>query len=395
MFLDKTFNKVKGYIKINVFGFFVERFLNLALKENISLWNIKKSDDATVIAYANIYDYKRLVAIAKKTGCKINIEEKIGVPFFILKHKKRKTFAVFFILIAFAIYFYGLHIWKIDIIGDFDFDIENIREELYAENVKVGALKKSLDIDDIKNDIYMRRHDIAWIGISFEGTTAIVEVVEANLKNENELDNIPCNIVSTKSGMVYKINTLEGTALVESGDMVESGDILIKGIMSSQYAPDRYVNSKGTILLKTWYTDRLKMPFERDIISKTGRSKNKYVLGLKNYKINLTNNDTKFEKYDTITLSNRLTLFGKFELPIELTKVTYQELNVDTIVYTEKQAIDIAKKEVEDAIINKIKNNGEIIDTKIDTQISGDGVTVTVTVECIEETGIKQKLEGV
>ena len=37
----------------------------------------------------------------------------------------------------------------------------------------------------------------------------------------------------------------------------------------------------------------------------------------------------------------------------------------------------------------------EIIDTKIDTEVSGDSVTITVTVECIEETGIKQKLEGV
>ncbi len=390
MFLEKTYQNIKGYIKVDVYGFFVERFLNLALRENISIWNIKKPDDATATLYTNAYDYKKLVQIAKKTNCKINIEKKGGIPFFILRHKKRKIFAIFFILICIFIYIYGLHIWDIDIVGDFDFAIEDIKKELDSENVKIGVLKKSLDIDSIKNNIYMRRHDIAWIGINFKGTKAIVEVVQGKLKEEDELANIPCDIVSTKDGMVYSINVLEGTGLVESGDMVKSGDVLISGVMSSEWSEDRFVNSKGSILLKTWYVDMVKIPFERDIISKTGKKENSYILELKNYKINLLNNDTKFEKYDKITLTNKLTLFGKFELPIKLTKITYNEIDVETVTYTEEQAINIAKNEM----LNKLKGIDKIIDTKYETQVNEDGVTVVVTAECIEETGVKQKLKG-
>lgn len=216
MFLDKTVSKLKGYLDVSVCGFFVERFLNLALKDDIKLWNIKRDTDLEVKASVSILDYKKLTKIAKKTGCKINIVKKVGVPFFILKYKKRKAFLIFFIMIVALVYAYGLHVWDVEITGDFNFSIEDIKSELMMENVKVGVLKSTLDVPKIKNNIYMRRHDIAWIGISFKGTKAIVEIVEANLKKENELDKVPCNIICTKDGVVQKIDVLEGTAIVEA-----------------------------------------------------------------------------------------------------------------------------------------------------------------------------------
>lgn len=215
MFLDKTVGRVKGYLDVSVCGFFVERFLNLALKEDIKLWNLKRDVDLEIKASVSIFDYKKLVKIAKKTGCKISIVKKVGVPFFIMKYRKRKVFLIFFIMIAVFIYAYGLHVWDVEITGEFTFQIEDIKSELIMENVKVGVLKSALDVPRIKNNIYMRRHDIAWIGISFKGTRAIVEIVEANLKKTDELDNVPCNIICTKDGVVQKMNVLEGTAIVE------------------------------------------------------------------------------------------------------------------------------------------------------------------------------------
>ena len=88
MFLDKTASKVKGYVNISVCGFFVERFLNLALKDDIKLWNLKRDVDLEVKASVSIFDYKKLVKIAKKTGCKISIVKKVGIPFLLLKYNK-------------------------------------------------------------------------------------------------------------------------------------------------------------------------------------------------------------------------------------------------------------------------------------------------------------------
>lgn len=394
MFLDKTVKNVKGYIKVKICGFFVERFLNLALNNAINLWDIRRNSNLEATAYLNIYDYKNVMTIAKKTGCRIEIIEKGGIPFFIQKHKKRKTFAIFFVLIVLLVYIYNQYIWDIDISGDFSFSIEDIKEELEMENIKRGILKKNIDVDIAKNNIYMRRHDIAWIGINFKGTVAKIEIKEGKLKKKEELDSIPCNIISNKEGMVCKINVLEGTKIVNSGDMINSGDILVSGIVSSDWSTDRYVNAKGEIFVKTWYTDRIKIPYERNLISKTGNVEKTYILGIKNYRINLLNSDTKFEKYDKIISNNKLLLFGKFEVPIEFTEIVYQEVKVDTIKYTKEQAILYAKKEIEKNIIKKVDSNAEIVNKQIKTEIDDDGVVIIFTIECIEKTGIKQRLEG-
>lgn len=394
MFLEKTSKKIKGYVRVKVYGFFIERFFNLALSENISLWDIKKEDSGTAVISVNSYDYKKIAIIAKKVGCKLSIEEKVGMPFFILKHKKRKIFAAFFLVIAICIYAYGLHIWNIEITGDFTFAIEDIKKELETENIKIGVRKNKLDIPRIKNNIYMRRHDIAWIGISLKGTNAIIEIVEGRLKDESNFDNTPCNIVADKEGMICKINVLEGQGMFKSGDMIKSGDILISGIMSSEWTNDRYVNAKGEVFIKTWYTDKLIFPVERDIISQTGNVEKKYSLKLENYEINLGNSDTNFEKYDTIISDNKLNLFGIYELPIGLKEITYREIDVDTIKYTESQAIATAKREIENNIIKEIGDSGEIVKKDIKTRVNKDNITVVVTIECIEKVGIKKKLEG-
>lgn len=394
MFLEKTSKKVKGYVEIQVFGFFIERFLNLAMNSDINIWNVQKKDDATAIIHTDMNGYKKLAPIASKTSCKITIIKKAGIPFYALKHKKRPTFPILFLLIAVGVYIYQLHIWHINIVGEFSFPIEEIKQELEKENIRIGARKSSLDTSYIKNNIYMRRHDIAWIGISFKGTSCVVEIVEANLKpEENELDKVPCNIVADKDGMIYSINTLEGTPLVISGDIVKSGDVLISGIVSSEWSPTRYVNAKGDIKIKKWYTKKEIIQLERDIVSHTGRVENEYTLEIQNYKINLGNSGTNLEKYDTIETENNLNLFGLVELPIKLKKKSYRELDVQTVKYTEDQAVESTIKEMENKLRKSISNDGKIINKDIKKSRNENNITIIITIECIEKVGVKTKLK--
>ena len=176
------------------------------------------------------------------------------------------------------------------------------------------------------------------------------------------------------------------------GDIVKSGDILIRGVMTSKNGEDRLVSAKGSVLIKTWYETKMKFPYERDIVSKSGRKENSYILEIKNYKINLGNNDTKFEKYDTINSCNSLVLLERFVLPIKLTKIVREELCIDTLKYTKEQAILNAKNEVTNNVINKLCS-GEIVDTKIEVTEDEEGIITIVTVECIENVGIKRRLE--
>ena len=272
-------------------------------------------------------------------------------------------------------------------------DINEIKEQLAEENISIGALKKDIDTKSAKINMELKRNDIAWIGISTKGNKIIVEIIEKEKKNEEKLAGIPCNIVADKEGVVHKIYVAEGVAAVEKGDTITKGQILISGTVTSQYAEPRKVHADGEVLIKTWYTQKAKILYERDIISKTGEKENKYIIKLGNYKINFLNSDTKFEKYDTIITNNKLILLDKIELPIEVIKQTFEEINIETLSYTKKQAEATAKNEAMQKVVDLIPKDAEIINNYFTTREFEDGIEVEVTAECIEKTGTYEKME--
>ena len=391
MFLEKSFRYINGYINIKVEGYFIERFLNLCMNRGIELWIIIRLNDAELTVNIRYIDFDKVKEIANITRCRLIKNKTKGVPDIFIRYKKRKIFVIIFILTAICIKLYSARIWQLEIIGDFNIPIEELWNELELENVRIGMRKKDLDYNKIKNNIYVRRDDVAWMGFTIKGTKAYVEFVQRdNIKNE-EFKDKPCNIVSDKDGVVYKILVKSGCRLVEVGDVVNKGQVLISGKVSNQKSESRLVHSDGEVILKTWYTNKVTVPYEKDLVSKTGNKEKKYKLEIGNCEINLINNGTKFKKYDTITVSNKLKIFNKFELPIKLTELMYEEIEIDTVKYTKVQAEDIAKNEATAGILKIIPSeNIEILKNSYKTRENIDSISVEVTVECLEKVGIKE-----
>ncbi len=381
-----------GYVEVQVEGYFVERFINLCMNRNIEIWDIKRKHDGIIEFKIRNCDMNKINKIAEVTRSNISIVNEVGIPHLAKKYKKRRIFFIVFFCAILGIYLLSLRIWKIEIVGDFSIPINEIREELIQEDFKIGVAKKNLDFDKIKRNIYIRRNDILWMGFEIKGTKAIVEVTERKLPNVDELDGVPCNIVSDKDGVVEKILVRVGNKMVEKGDVVFKGDILVSGVISGEKIDDSYVSSDAEIWLKTWYTGKVSIPYEKDIITKTGKIENKYKIKLGNYIINLSNNDTNFEKYDKITNIKKLTLFGKYELPIELVTTSYEEYNIEEIKITKEQAIAKAKEEATVIAKSTMTANADIIDCDYKMFLTETTVIVRATIECLEAVGVKERI---
>lgn len=391
MFLEKTWRFIRGYINIKVEGYFIERFMNLCMNRQIELWNMKKINDAELTVNIKYIDFNKVKEIADITRCRLIKNSSKGVPDIAIRYKKRKVFICIFILAIICIRLYSARIWQLEIIGDFDIPIEELWNELKNEGVRIGMKKTDLDYDKIKNSIYVRRDDVAWMGFDIKGTKAYIEFVQRDNIPEDNLKNEPCNIIADKDGVIHKILVKSGQRLVNVGDVITKGQTLISGVVSNQKNESRLVHSDGEIIIKTWYTNKVTVPYEKDLVSKTGRVERKYKFKIGNCEINLINSGTKFEKYDTITVSNKLKVFNKFELPIKLTELIYEEVEVDTVKYTKTQAENIAKN---DAIAELTKiisdENIEVCERNFAIEENEDSISATVTLECLEKVGIKE-----
>ena len=196
MFFKILLNKLTGYIRINVEGFYIERFINICKQKGILLWRIKREKASIIHTNISIKDFKNIKGILKQTNCRMNIERKKGVPFFINKYKKRKIFAIGLIVVFIIIIGASKFVWNIDITGNEKITKEELLTELKEQGLEIGVLKKDINKNEIINTIRLKRNDISWIGINMRGTNVIVKIVETEEKPKVVNNDEYCNIIS-------------------------------------------------------------------------------------------------------------------------------------------------------------------------------------------------------
>ena len=385
-------NYFKGYVRIRVEGFFIERFINMCISKRILLMDIQREKSSIMYAKVGLADYKKLRQIAKKTKSKVKIQSRKGLPFILHKYRKRKIFLALFMVIIIGIIISSNYIWNIEVVGNVNISTREIIQSLEASGLTIGTSKNDIDTDTIINKIRLSRDDVAWIGITVKGTNAIVKVKEAD-KAPNILDeNKYCNIIADKTGMITKINVQNGTATVKVGDIVEKGMTLVNGYLEGKYTGARYVHGTAEIEAKIWYTKKEKASLVQQIAVQTGNEEKKYSIKFKKNKINLFKTLSKFEKYDTINEDKKLMLFSNFYLPIEIIKTTNKEYVLQEITYTEEQVIEILTKKLKKELLQEIKEQNNIVNTNINTNLEDGYVEVEVTYEVLENMGIEQEI---
>lgn len=392
MFIKIIFSYILGFLKISVKGYYIERFINICKNNKITIWNLKRKDNIELNLNVRIKEFKEICKIAKKTGCKIKIKNKKGIPFLLHKYKKRKIFFILLILLVLIIGLSSCFVWNVEIKEENGYELENIREDIEKAGLKSGVFKGKINTKEIINKIRLERKDIAWMGIELKGTNAIVKLVKSDEKPDIINEDEYCNIISDKEGIITKISVQNGTANVKVGDTVKKGDILVNGWMEGKFTGIRYVHSLAEIEAKVWYTESIKIPYKVTETRYTGNEEEKYGIKFNNFQINFTKKYSKFKIYDTIETENKIKLFSDFYLPISIVKTIYKEQEKIEKTYSVEEAKNIGIKQLEEKLDEKIENKNNIVNKNINTYEQADGVLVYVTYEVLENIGTNEKI---
>lgn len=392
MLIKILLSYIYGYIRVSIEGYYIERFINICKKRNITIWNLKRNKNTMLFFNVRIKEFKEVCKIVKQLNCKLKIRSKKGLPFLMYKYKKRKTFAILLIIVVFIIGLSSMYVWNVDIIEENNQELPNIRQDIEEAGIKLGTLKSKINSKEIINKIRLKRNDVAWMGIEKKGTNIIVKLVKADQKPEIVDTNEYCNIVSDKTGVITKINAQNGTANVKVGDTINKGDILINGWMEGKYTGIRYVHAKGEIEAKVWYTKNKKIPYILTQTRETGNQENKYSLKINNFEINFLKKYSKFEIYDTIETDSKFRIFSDFYLPISVVKTTFKEKENYTQKYTLEEAKTLGIEELQEELKKEIKDEKKIVNKNINTYEKEDGVEIYVTYEVLENIGTNEKI---
>ena len=392
MYLQILKNYILGFIRITIEGYFIERLINLCLKNNILLWKSKRKKSTILEANISIKDFRKIVELSKQTKCKIRIKQKKGLPFIFNKYKKRKIFFFFLCTIVVLILSLSNFIWNIEIIGNENISKEDLLKTLKEEGLVIGSLKNKIDTKEIISKMRLNRNDLAWIGIELKGTNVIVKIVEADKKPEIIKEDEYCNIVATKPGVIVKVNAINGTPLVKEGDIVKEGTILVGGWLEGKYTGINYVHANGSAEAKVWYNQKEKVELKQVVMSKKENKETKYSVRINNFIINFYKTLSKFQKYDTIEEIKKVRLFSDFYLPIEIIKKTNYELEEKEITYNIEQAKQKAVEIAKEKLDKQIEENENILNTYISYNETEEYIEAQVIYEVLEEIGTKEKI---
>lgn len=313
---------VRGYYSITVSGYGAERFINLCKIKNIYLWDLKMKQQEYSMKIA-IADYQNLDDIIEKTGIKVDILKKYGLPFLFIGKENRIFYLAFLIIAIMLIFVSNLFVWKIEYKGNYTVSKEQLEDFLKENNISEGIFKSKVDYEILEKNLRKEFSIIKWCSVAISGNTLIVQIEENNLLKENEEikeEFIYSDIVATTDGVVTNLMVRNGLAMVKIGDSVTKGQILVTGqipiyddsLLLKSY---QYYDADADILIETVMETTESIDDVYYQKEYTGRTKKiPYLkIGEKDIRMSLKSS---FAYYDTYTTMKQLSLFGLFKLPL-------------------------------------------------------------------------------
>lgn len=380
-----------GYLVVDIRGQYLERFINLAVVNNISLWDIQEKQGG-IRAAISIRDFFRIRPVAKKSASRVRIVSKKGLPFYLNRLKRRFILPIGALVFLIIIYMLSSFIWFVEVRGLEEMDEVVLLEQLGHLGLKPGVWKGSLDKDDVAHRLTVRLPEIAWTGITIYGTKAVVDVVENTLPPE-DMETAPGNIVATRAGIVEDVLVLSGVAMVTEGQTVKEGDLLISGTISSE--SDELLRSKGRIMARTWYEAYYEVAIYQSIVYRTGQVVELKYVQVFDRLISLTPyREIPFSKYQREEMRSEIPFWRNLNFPVEVITLRYYETGIIVNKISTTAARDKAENEAKAAILNEIPLHAKIVDVNATIiQNTNQVVGIRVVVEVIQDIGEFQAFE--
>ena len=334
---------LKGYVRMKIWGVSPERFLNLCSNKNILLWDICKDGDEYTMCIS-LSAFLQLRPIARKTGVRVVILQKFGLPFLLPGLLKRKIFiAGLFLCVTFWIVSYRF-VWDITLEGNYQITQEVFTDFLASLQVRVGMRKTDLDISALEREIRRAFPEVTWTSARLSGTRLEISIKENDAPMLEEP--VPVeggqNLVSEYAGVITSMIVRSGVPMVKIGDTVEEGTLLVEGRVPI-YNDDAtvreylYITADADITVEhsITYQDTLPATYIQKFY--TGRSFSRPFVRLGGKEIKLPQ-ERPYLVYDTVTQGHTPMLLEKLSIPLSWGQYVYREyMNVEH-EYTLKQA---------------------------------------------------------
>lgn len=383
MIVIKLIRYILGYVSFTAEGGFPERFVNLCTKNRIPLWNMQNRQKC-ITADTTVAGYKNIRQCAKKSGVRVRIEKKHGLPFFLSANKVRKGIIIGITAAVVIVAFLSTMVWSITVDGNKSISDEQILSVFSQLGVKVGVRRSSVSASDAADEAVKMIDGLNWASVNIRGSRVEIVVSEKTEAPEYPDTVTPCNIIAAEDGTILSIEVNIGEQEVKPGDAVLKGELLISGVTKNLDKSETLKAARGNVYART--NERIIASMQDESFKCESEQKTRYILYFFGLKIPLgisvsNENYSKTEKY----LSN-----GKIDLPVGIICEHSFQTESETKLPPEYEKLYCAKKYSDE--YKNLFENSEILKSSFFGSKADTGYLFKGEYECKKEIGVRNEI---
>ncbi len=349
--IKKLFRIFQGYLKIEITGNALARFINQINDMGITIWDLERIRYDHYQGCIYINDFNKLRSLLRKRKCQVRIITKKGFPFFLRKVWKRVFLLMGVVLFLLIFYFGSSFLLFFEINGLDKIEKQEIIDVLRNQGIKRGILKKDLDLASLERILLEKVPGISWVNLKWQGTQLFIDIVEKRIVNPPEYG----EIAASKDGVITKLIVLKGQSAVSEGDTVVKGQTLI-------VPSDDAEEVRGIVKADVWYEAVGESILLNEQILTTGRVKTFWGVKIGSWLGWLSEIDTPYQQYKRKRETKRLFIWRNIALPIELIKEEHIEINIMKEERSSHLALFYAKEEALKKILKSLADDSLIED---------------------------------
>ncbi|QJC52553.1 sporulation protein YqfD [Paenibacillus albicereus] len=356
--------RAKGIVTVQVRGGEPEALVNGALEDGLSLWSIRRTSPEHMVFSLTVPDFFRLRPYLRRTGCRVHVTQREGLPFWLRKAGKRKFFLGGVVLFFTAMYLLSSLLWNIEVRGNKTIRTEDLLAAAKAEGVHPFQWEWKLpEPSDLAKRLSQRLPDAAWIGVEKKGTRLIIQVVETKKPQARALRSTR-HLIASADAVVTRIIADKGRPVVHVNSRVKKGQTLISGTIG-EGSNTATVVADGEVRGLVWYEYNVVSPLVRTVNVYTGETKTKWSLVLfgKAFQVSGYGKDS-FATSQTREQLQQLGWRG-WELPVGRLKETVMELRQDRRQLGREEAVESGLLQARADVLSKAGADAVVKEQKI------------------------------
>ena len=393
----------RGFLLVRLSGYSPERFFNLCSNHNILVWDVVNKGGFYEF-HISLDGFRRLKPLLKKTKTKVVILQRVGLPFFLYRYRRRKVFFAGIFCFLGLLFYLSSYVWLIDINGNSRITDERLLAFLKEQHVSFGAKIRKIDCKELEESIRSAYEDIIWVSVRLNGTRMIIDIKENLLPKtaaEEEKDNPPedaCDILSDQDAEIESIITRKGTPLVKAGDKVCKGDVLVASALAiyddnSELSGYLYVTADADIIGQTEYAYQDSFPMQYTKKVPVGRPKTWYGIEIFSFDLEpFAAKDVAGEFYRR-TESRPLSIAQNYYIPVVLKKTTSYACGYQNVTLSEEEAKERAGEKIQVFLKNLVKKGIQITGKNVMIDFNDDHCNFAVAVKARERIGRYKEAE--